>query len=180
MRPKIFLTLTLIISSFSTNVIVQQSDFIKDYLERLENSKQYLLLLAEEMPEDKYDFKSTPESMSFEEHLMHIGWAMDWHRQTLLGGRKPRDWETDTELKVDLKSKSEMILTIDKTFELTTKLITEFDTLKLNDRINYLGLERTKRQILLLLSDHITHHRGQMIVYLRLNGISPPRYVLHQ
>jgi uncharacterized damage-inducible protein DinB len=73
-----------------------------------------------------------------------------------------------------------MILTIDKTFELTTKLITEFDTLKLNDRINYLGLERTKRQILLLLSDHITHHRGQMIVYLRLNGISPPRYVLHQ
>jgi uncharacterized damage-inducible protein DinB len=180
MRPKIFLTLTLIISSFSTNVIVQQSDFIKDYLERLENSKQYLLLLAEEMPEDKYDFKSTPESMSFEEHLMHIGWAMDWHSQTLLGGRKPRDWETDTELKVDLKSKSEMILTIDKTFELTTKLITEFDTLKLNDRINYLGLERTKRQILLLLSDHITHHRGQMIVYLRLNGISPPRYVLHQ
>jgi uncharacterized damage-inducible protein DinB len=105
---------------------------------------------------------------------------MDWHSQTLLGGRKPRDWETDTELKVDLKSKSEMILTIDKTFELTTKLITEFDTLKLNDRINYLGLERTKRQILLLLSDHITHHRGQMIVYLRLNGISPPRYVLHQ
>jgi uncharacterized damage-inducible protein DinB len=180
MRPKIFLTLTLIISSFSTNVIVQQSDFIKDYLERLENSKQYLLLLAEEMPEDKYDFKSTPESMSFEEHLMHIGWAMDWHSQTLLGGHKPRDWETDTELKVDLKSKSEMILTIDKTFELTTKLITEFDTLKLNDRINYLGLERTKRQILLLLSDHITHHRGQMIVYLRLNGISPPRYVLHQ
>jgi uncharacterized damage-inducible protein DinB len=180
MRPKIFLTLTLIISSFSTNVIVQQSDFIKDYLERLENSKQYLLLLDEEMPEDKYDFKSTPESMSFEEHLMHIGWAMDWHSQTLLGGRKPRDWETDTELKVDLKSKSEMILTIDKTFELTTKLITEFDTLKLNDRINYLGLERTKRQILLLLSDHITHHRGQMIVYLRLNGISPPRYVLHQ
>ena len=180
MRPKIFLTLTLIISSFSTNVIVQQSDFIKDYLERLENSKQYLLLLAEEMPEDKYDFKSTPESMSFEEHLMYIGWAMDWHSQTLLGGRKPRDWETDTELKVDLKSKSEMILTIDKTFELTTKLITEFDTLKLNDRINYLGLERTKRQILLLLSDHITHHRGQMIVYLRLNGISPPRYVLHQ
>ena len=42
---------------------------------------------------------------AIEEHLMHICWAMDWHSQTLLGGRKPRDWETDTELKVDLKSK---------------------------------------------------------------------------
>jgi uncharacterized damage-inducible protein DinB len=24
--------------------------------------------------------------------------------------------------------------------------------------------------------DHITHHRGQIIVYLRGNGITPPEY----
>ena len=31
---------------------------------------------------------------------MHITWAMDWHCQTLLGGRKARDWNTDNTLKV--------------------------------------------------------------------------------
>jgi uncharacterized damage-inducible protein DinB len=25
-------------------------------------------------------------------------------------------------------------------------------------------------------ADHITHHRGQIVVYLRLNGIKPPQY----
>jgi uncharacterized damage-inducible protein DinB len=118
--------------------------------------------------------------MSFAENLMHIAWAMDWHSQTLLGGRKARDWNTDTELKAGNKSKKEMIATIDKTFDETIKLIAEFDTTTFNDSLDYLGLNRTKRQILLLLADHITHHRGQMLVYMRLNGLKPPRYVLYQ
>jgi uncharacterized damage-inducible protein DinB len=174
------LTLIILFASCTPEINTEQSDFIKDYLERLENSRKYLVLVAEEMPEDKYGFKATPESMSFAENLMHITWAMDWHSQTLLGGRKARDWNTDTTLKVDNKSKAEMITTINKTFDETIKLITEFDTSKFNDCLDYLGLDRSKRQIILLLSDHISHHRAQILVYLRLNGIKPPRYVLYQ
>ncbi|HBU77387.1 MAG TPA: damage-inducible protein DinB, partial [Muricauda sp.] len=58
------------------HLFAQQNSFIDEYLERLENSKQYLILVAENMPEEKYGFRATPESMSFEENLMHIGWAM--------------------------------------------------------------------------------------------------------
>ncbi|WP_298895048.1 DinB family protein [uncultured Psychroserpens sp.] len=179
---KHLLTLTSIIlySSFISPLFAQQNEFITDYLERLENSRKYLILVAETMPEDKYNFKATPESMSFAENLMHIGWAMDWHCQSLLGGREARDWNTDTELKVAKKSKKEMIATIDKTFNKTIEFITKFDITKLKDRLDYLGLNRTKRQILLLLTDHITHHRGQMLVYMRLNGLKPPRYILYQ
>jgi uncharacterized damage-inducible protein DinB len=166
--------------SFESPLFAQQNDFIKEYLERLENSKKYLILVAETMPEDKYDFKATPESMSFAENLMHIGWAMDWHSQSLMGGREARDWNTDTELKVGNKSKKEMIAKIDETFEKTIKFISNFDINKLEERLDYFGSDRTKRQILLLLADHITHHRGQMLVYIRLNGLIPPRYVLYQ
>jgi uncharacterized damage-inducible protein DinB len=180
MKYLLILTLAMIFSSCTSQTNTAQNDFVKDYLERLENSKKYLILVAEEMPEDKYEFKASPESMSFAENLMHIAWAMDWHSQTLLDGREARDWNTDTELKVDNKSKKEMIATIAKTFNETIKLISEFDTNKFNDRLDYLGLNRTKRQIFLLLADHITHHRGQMLVYMRLNGIKPPRYVLYQ
>ena len=35
----------------------------------------------------------------------------------------------------------------------------------------------TRRQILILMHDHQTHHLGQLIVYLRLKGIKPPDYV---
>ena len=180
MRPILILTTILLFSLVSPPLYAQEDIFIKDYLERLENSRKYLILVAEEMPEDKYEYKASFESMSFAEHLMHIAWAMDWHSQSLLGGRKARDWETDTELKVANKSKEEMIATIDKTFEETIQLISEFDTSKFNDRLDYLGLDRTKRQIFLLLADHITHHRAQMLVYLRLNGLKPPRYIFYQ
>lgn len=174
-----------IITSFLTlfssmSFFAQQNDFVTDYLERLENSRLYLNLVAEEMPEAKYDFKASNESMSFKEHLMHIAWAMDWHTQTLLGDREPRNWDIDTELKAGKKSKKEMIAALNKTFNETIRFIGEFDTIKFNEKLDYLGLERTKRQILLLLTDHITHHRAQMIVYLRLNGLKPPRYILFQ
>ncbi|MGB3144901.1 MAG: DinB family protein [Maribacter sp.] len=180
MKPILILTTILLFSLVAPPVHSQENSFITDYVERLENSRKYLILVAEKMPEDTYEYKASPESMSFAEHFMHIAWAMDWHSQSLLGGRKARDWETDTELKVANKSKEEMIATIDKTFEATIQLISEFDTSTFNDRLDYLGLDRTKRQIFLLLADHITHHRAQMLVYLRLNGLKPPRYIFYQ
>ena len=77
---------------------------------------------------------------------------MDWHSQSLMGDREARDWNTDTELKVDKKSKEEMIATIDKTFDLTIEFISNFKQYKLEERLDYFGLERTKRQVLLLLA----------------------------
>lgn len=180
MKKILLVTFVLSALPFTSSLFAQQNDFIRQYLERLENSKTYLLLVAENMPEGKYEFKATPESKSFAENLMHISWAMDWHSQSLLCGRKARDWETDMELRLDQKSKAEMIATVKRTFDATIELIKVFDISKLNDELDYLGLNRTKRQILLLLADHITHHRAQMLVYLRLNGITPPRYILYQ
>ncbi|MGK0455698.1 MAG: putative damage-inducible protein DinB [Paraglaciecola sp.] len=174
-------TLTIIILFSSvTSLFAQEYSFIKDYLERLQNSQKYLMLVAETMPKNKYDFKASSESLTFAENLMHIGYAIDWHSQSLLGERKSRDWKTDTIFKVANKSKKEMIATVNKTFDEAIKLIKQFDTTKFNDELDYFGLNRTKRQIFLLLADHITHHRGQMLVYMRINGFVPPRYVLFQ
>ena len=180
MKHILFLTTLMLFSSVKSPLFAQQDNFVKDYLERLENSRKYLILVAETMPEHKYDFKATPEAKTFAQNLMHIGYAIDWHSQSLLGGRESRDWNTDTTFKVGNKSKEEMIATIDKTFDETIKLIEQFDTTQFDDRLDYLGLNRTKRQIFLLLADHVTHHRGQMLVYMRLNELVPPRYVLFQ
>ena len=170
----------MLISMVITPVFAQEDDFIKEYLERFENSRNYLITVAELMLEDKYNFMATPESLSFAENLMHIGYAIDWHSQSLLGDRASRVWKTDTVYKVANKSKKEMIATINTTFDEAITLIKKFDTSQFKNTIDYFGLNRTKRQIFLLLADHISHHRGQMLVYLRLNGMVPPIYVLFQ
>lgn len=180
MKHIIFFTFAIFLGVVDTPLFAQQDDYIHDFVERLENSQKYLILIAETMPEDKYNFKATPESLSFAENLMHIGFAMDWHSQSLLGGREARVWQTDTIYKTTNKSKTEMIAIIQKTFEETINLLKQFDVVGLNDELDYFGLNRTKRQIFMLLADHITHHRGQMLVAMRLNGLVPPRYVLFQ
>lgn len=134
MKNLLILTSTLLLSVIASLLLAQENAFIKEYLERLETSKKYLILVAETMPEDHYEFKATTESMSFAENLMHIAWAMDWHSQSLMGGREARNWNTDTELKIDEKSKKEMIATIDKVFDIN----------KLEERLDYFGANRTK------------------------------------
>ncbi len=180
MKHVFVLTIIMFINSGASALVAQQDVFIKDYLERLENSRKYLILVAATMPEEKYDFRASPESLTFAENLMHIGFAIDWHSQSLLGGRASRDWKTDTVFKVANNSKEEMIATINSTFDEAIELIKEFDVTQFDDQLDYFGLDRSKRQIFLLLADHITHHRGQMLVYMRLNGLVPPRYVLFQ
>ena len=180
MKHILILASIVLFSAVSSPLFSQQDHFIKDYLERLENSRKYLILVAEKMPENKFSFKASPKSLSFAENLLHIGYAIDWHSQSLLGGRESRVWKTDTIFKVANKSKKEMIATINKTFDEAIELIKQFDTSEFDDELDYFGLIRTKRQIFLLLADHITHHRGQMLVSMRLNGLVPPRYVLFQ
>ena len=90
------LILLMVLFLCGASLFAQHDTYIQEYLERLVNSKKYLLVVAEAMPEDKYDYRVTPESMGFEEHLMHIAWAMDWHSQSLMGGRKRSDWNTET------------------------------------------------------------------------------------
>lgn len=180
MKHAFILTTIICFCSFTSPVFAQEDSFITDFLERLENSRKYLILVAETMPEDKYNFKASPESLSFAENLLHIGFALDWHSQSLLGDRESRDWKTDTIFKVANKSKKKMIATVNTAFDESIKLIQQFDAEKLDDELDYFGLHRSKRQIFMLLADHITHHRGQMLVYMRLNGLTPPRYVLFQ
>lgn len=180
MKSFLFVVMTLLFCSSPSSLLAQEHRFIEDFVERLENSKKYILLVAETMPEDSYSYKATPESLSFAENLLHIGYALDWHSQSLLGGRASREWKTDTVFKVADKSKAEMIVLVDNTFDQAIQLMKEFDTTQLNDELDYFGLNRSKRQIFLLLADHITHHRAQMLVYMRLNGLVPPRYVLFQ
>ena len=114
---QIFKLTTIMLFTSVSSLMAQENSFIKDYLVRLENSRKYLILVAETMPEKQYNYKASPESLSFAENLMHIGYAIDWHSQSLLGERASRDWKTDTIFKVANKSKVKMLSTINKTFD---------------------------------------------------------------
>ena len=177
---KKIITLITFLLLTTAPLFAQQNKFIDDSIERLENSRKYLLLVTDMMPEEKYGYKATEESLSFSENLMHIGYALDWHSQSLIGNREARVYQTDTVFKPANKTKAEMMARIDQTFTEAIALLRDVEPAQLDMELDYFGSTRSKRQIYMLLADHITHHRAQMLVSMRLNGLVPPRYVLYQ
>ena len=155
-------------------VYAQIDPFLKDFAERWETSRQYMLTVAAAMPESAYTFKPTSEEMTFAQQLMHIAAIIDWHAFSKADGQeyKPR-WD---EFKAEGRPKKEIIDIVNREFERTAKLLISFDPVRLNETGSYDKFTRTRRQFLLLMADHVTHHRAQMLVYLRLKGITPPKY----
>ena len=133
---------------------------MKQYLlTTLENSRNYTLAVAEAMPEKNYDFKPAAEVWSFLEQLHHIAYGIAWWEENYVKGHKT-DWAPTT----TKKNRQEVIVYLNQAYDAlkntTAKAEPGDDLIK--------GFNSTL--------DHITHHRGQLVLYLRCKGIAAPEY----
>lgn len=165
---KLKVLLILLISNFA----MSQNQTTEAFLEKWNNSKVYLLEVAKSMPEDLYDYKPTEKQMSFGQQLIHIKDNMEWLSNTHFT-------EIPYEKKIDETnySKEETIGILEKSFDAVYEIIKNSDPELLNEKVEFFAGPKTKLQILNLLQDHVTHHRGQLLVYMNLNDIKPPKYV---
>lgn len=169
---KYMLLFVLICVPFSFT-IAQNDLFLTSTLERLKNSKEYTLQVAEKMPADKYGFKPTPEEMSFGTMLLHMAENLLYISTEFVSpdrGRAMGAPPTDS-------TKAGAIKAITSAYDFAIATVASFPREQLADSVAFFAGKITRLQMINILSDHQTHHRGQLIVYLRLNGIVPPRYI---
>ncbi|WP_158859574.1 DinB family protein [Lunatibacter salilacus] len=171
-----FLTVLLIAPLYTA--YTQDDPFLRDFLQRWKSSKEYMVAVAEAMPEDAYGFKPVTEEMTFAEQLMHIAVVIEWHTFSRFGGLDT-PFRSD-EFRLDSRSKDEVIRVMVAEFDKAADFIKQFDPGRLDETNTYSEFTRSRRQFLMLLADHVTHHRGQLLVYLRLKGIKPPNYIQFQ
>lgn len=170
MRPLFMLFL------FALNTVSAQkidSLFLDAAITKLQNSKDYTLKVANLMPEEKYVFKPVPGEMSFGEQLLHLAENLNWLASAYLTSSK----SPVTEVAKKSRQKKQIIQVISNSYDFAIGTLRSFNGLHLSDTVSFFTGTKTKLQIINLISDHQTHHRAQMIVYLRLNGIKPPDYV---
>lgn len=173
--------LSFLVSFFSIlfNCAMGQDTFTSDALSKWKGMKSYTLAVAEAMPENKFNYKPVQEEKTFAEQLVHIAnniynLSSSFLRDTL----SPVNMKSmEEKVSNNALTKAEIIAYVSNAFDYGGKSIGLLDAKKLEEVINFWGGSATKRKIVLLLNDHQTHHRGQMIVYLRLNGIAPPAYI---
>ncbi len=136
------------------------------------NAKAYTLGVAMQMPDADYNYKPVPEEMSFKQQLLHIAQNINWLSTAyLLSPAKTPDIDTAT------NTKAAVLQIVSDAYDRALTAQQQLTAQQLDEVVPFFAGPMSRRQILFLLHDHQTHHVGQLIVYLRLNGFKPPPYV---
>jgi uncharacterized damage-inducible protein DinB len=132
--------------------------------------------LAEAMPEDKWDFKPTQGEFkkvrTFGEMVKHVACGNEaWAKQ--ISGEKPPK-RCDLGGPNPARTKTEIMAYLKESFQAIDKVIAETNDKNLlhPNPGQYWGPNRLSG--LTATVWHISDHYGQLVVYLRMNGIVPP------
>jgi DinB superfamily len=122
---------------------------------------------AEQMPEDKWGYKPTPESMSFRDIIAHVADSAMGACSALNGARKNAG-------AAQMKTKDELIGAL-KAAQAECDKAYAPDDAKAAEMVSAgPGGKRTRLSSLWGNTVHIEHEYAQMTVHLRINGFVPP------
>lgn len=171
---KIIITIILFACHFA-GIAQTNQKLIESHLVKFKNAKSYTLAIAGKLDADKFDFKPMKEEMSFKEQLVHIGENIYWLSSTYI--KEETNPIQANKNRAGEMNKEQVLEFVGNSYEYALKAIKEMDEKTLQKEFNWSGGKLNKFQFLHLIQDHQSHHVGQLIVYLRLNGIAPPIYI---
>ncbi len=128
-----------------------------------------ILDVAEVMPAEKYGYKPTPEVSSFGDQLVHVAGITQRFIDTAKG--------TKTEaVHHGAMTKPEITDLLKKTFQSAQEMLTPLTDVQLLEPVKFPFGDRTVTRATFWQGPlyQIRNHHGQLVVYLRMNGIVPP------
>ncbi|MBV9296720.1 MAG: DinB family protein [Acidobacteriaceae bacterium] len=128
-----------------------------------------VLKSAEEMPEENYAFKPTPDVRSFGQLVGHVADAQYEFCAPVIGdGTKPPDVEkTKT-------SKADLIQALKAAFAYCDKAYDGLTDARALETVKFFGYDLPKLELLNINTAHSDEHYGNMVTYLRMKGLVPP------
>lgn len=129
----------------------------------------YITAAAEELPDSTYAYKPTPEVRSFGQLVGHVAGAQYLICAAALGDR-PREEDAIEKTRT---TKAELVAALKASTEYCQKAYSQSDKAA-QGKTKLFGQERTRLFALGLNATHDAEHYGNIVTYLRLNGIVPP------
>jgi uncharacterized damage-inducible protein DinB len=131
-----------------------------------------LIAMAEDFPEDKYDFKPTPAQRSFAEQLLHAAGSNYFFTNPVMG-KEPQAAEDPK--REQYKSKADIVAFVKKSFaDGAAAIQSKGDKGLTTEVIYYPGQKARVLDIAYGIIEHSGEHYGQLVVYYRLAGLVPP------
>jgi hypothetical protein len=132
-----------------------------------------LVAMAEDFPEDKYDFKPTPAVRSFAERLIHAAHANQFFTNALLGQKGP---EMDDPKREQFKTKADVVEFVKKSFSDGAGAIKAKGDKGMSSLVvDPFSNEKTRiSDFAYGFVEHSAEIYGQLTVYYRVAGMVPP------
>ncbi len=131
-----------------------------------------LTAMAEDFPEDKYDFKPTPAQRTFAEQLLHAAGSMYYFTDPVMGRKPPAAEDPKRD---QYKTKADIVAFVKKAVADGAAAIQSKGEKGLMTEVDYLPQQKARvLDIAYGLIEHSGEHYGQLVVYYRLAGLVPP------
>jgi len=128
-----------------------------------------ILDVAEAMPAEKYGYKPTPEMSTFGDQLVHVSGIVQRFVDFSKGVKADAAHH-------DKMEKADIIAMLKKSFQNGQDSIAQLSDAQLLEPVKFPFGDRTVTRFTYWAGPlyQIRNHHGQLVVYLRMNGIVPP------
>lgn len=142
-----------------------------EFLAKWDNGKAFTLEVLEKMPDNLLDYRPHESAMSFMEQVTHVAGSVGGLSQGFMLGAEP-----GFALDATPETREELKQFIIDCYDYGKTTVSNLTEAQLSEEIDTFAGKVTRRQMLGLIDDHGTHHRGAAISYIRSNGIEPPAF----
>jgi uncharacterized damage-inducible protein DinB len=130
------------------------------------NMQDKIVKAADAMPESKYSYRPTKDVRSFGEIVTHVADISYILCSNVKGEATPATATAKG-------SKAEIKAYLKGAFDYCDGVYSGFTDAHLNDPANFFGVKTNKMFILTQVGNHDALHYGNLVTYLRLNGLEP-------
>ncbi|MEZ4902059.1 MAG: DinB family protein [Spirosomataceae bacterium] len=146
---------------------------VAEFLEANKRSREYTLSVFEQMPEEDMEFKPLPELFSFQRHFTH---CIEFTAGQLTARLQIKD--PFANIQWDKLSKAQTKKELSRFYDLIDRVVKEATPAQLAQTGNFGGdKEVDLLRLLYICENHLIHHRGALMIYLRHKQIVPNGYV---
>lgn len=157
----------------------------KNLAESFRTVRKNTIQVAEDIPEDKYDFKAAPETMSVAEILVHLATGTHWAEQLHIAEKKDTvaiedfgRYRTESEAAgATLTTKAAIVDALKSRGEAFAANLEAMSEATLGEHVAFAppipGPGKSRFEMLLGVKEHEMHHRAQLYLIERMLGIVP-------
>lgn len=132
-------------------------------------SQKVLRLAAEAMPEEAYGFRPVDTVRTFGQIIGHLA-----DGQTLFCSRVLGVEDDSPDVEETTSGKAELLAALDAAFAVCDRAYAAMDDAVAVETIRIMGSDTPKLGVLNVNNLHVIAHYGNLVTYLRMNGIVPP------